>query len=89
MIAVTVAAARATPAKAAIAVQSVRLSPRNDSGESYGLRSSAARQQRGRGVLEAVIIATGTAELLQVAGTGKLGELKAFYESLSAGGPPQ
>ena len=40
-------------------------------------------------VLEAVIIATGTAELLQVAGTAKLGELKARYESLSAGGPPQ
>ena len=39
--------------------------------------------------LEAVIIATGTAELLQVAGGAKLGELKALYESLSAGGPPR
>lgn len=40
-------------------------------------------------VLEAVIIATGTAELLQVAGTAKLNELKTLHESLSAGGPTQ
>jgi hypothetical protein len=50
MIAVTVAAARATPAKAAIAVQSVRLSPRNDMGGSYGMRNGATRQPRVAGL---------------------------------------
>ena len=40
-------------------------------------------------VLEAIIIATNATELLQVAGTAKLDELKTFHESLSSGQPAQ
>jgi hypothetical protein len=50
---------------------------------------SLAVQVCGRRVLEAIIIATNVTEFLQVAGTAKLNELKAFHESLSSGQPAQ